>query len=84
MTYPAQLRDTQIPESPDISVGKLLGTADIDRLATSLHGLLEEVAGLSVRLAQIEAKLEGKPEMAPHDLQEIQAHVAKLVERVTG
>lgn len=84
MSYPAPVRDTKIPKNPEISVGALLKQGDIDRLATSLHALLEEVADLSVRLAQIEAKLAGKPEMAPADLKEIQAHVAKLVDRVIG
>ena len=84
MSYPAPVRDTKIPKNPEISVGALLKQGDIDRIATSLHALLEEVADLSVRLAQIEAKLAGKPEMAPADLKEIQAHVVKLVDRVIG
>ncbi len=84
MTREAPVRDTEVPDSPDIAVGALLGTGDIDRLAATLHALLEEVADISVRLARVEADLAGRPDDAPRDLVAVQAHVAALVTRVTG
>lgn len=83
MSAKTPVRDTEIPESPDISVGALLGAGDVDRLSAMLHALLEEVADISVRLARIEAELDGRPEEAPQDLQAVQAHVAAIVGRVT-
>lgn len=84
MTREAPVRDTEIPDSPDIAVGALLGTGDVDRLAAVLHALMEEVADLSVRLARVEADLAERPGDAPRDLAAVQAHVAALVARVTG
>jgi hypothetical protein len=83
MTEQGPVRDTEIPQSPDISVGALLGPGDVDRLSAMLHALLEEVADLSVRLARLEAEVAGRPDEAPRDLQAVQAHVAALVARVT-
>jgi hypothetical protein len=79
----SRIRDTEIPDNPEISVGRLLDSRDIDQLASMLHALLEEVAGLSVKLARLEAKIEGHPDKALQELQEVQAHVAELVARVT-
>jgi len=83
MTDSPHIRDTEMPDHPNISVAALLETRDIDHLSTVLHALLEEVATLSVRLACLEAKIEGQPENAPVELQEVQAHVAALITRVT-
>ena len=80
----APVRDTEVPQSPDIAVSPLLGAADVDRLAAMTHALLEEVADIALRLDRIEARLDGRPEDAPEDLAAVQARVAALVARVTG
>ena len=78
------VRETDMPDQPDLSTGALLGPDDVDRLAAMLHALVEEVADISVRLARIEAEVADRPEAAPRDLQAVQAHVASLVARVTS
>jgi len=76
------VRATEIPAAPPLATAALLGAADVDRLARLTHALIEEVADLSVRMEQVEAKLDGRD--PPADLQAIQARVAALVARVTG
>lgn len=83
MSEQRPVRDTEVPQSPEISAGALLGSGDVDRLSAMLHALLEEVADISVRLARVEAEIAERPEEAPRDLPAVQAHVAALVARVT-
>ena len=78
------IRETEVPASPDIATGHLLGAGDVDRLAAALHALMEEVADVSVRLARVEARLDGREDEAPDDLASVQAHVGALVGRVLG
>lgn len=76
------VRGTEVPQSPAIATGALLGAADVDRLAALCHALIEEVADVSVRLSRLEAERGG--EAAPEDLAAVQAHTAALVARVLG
>jgi len=76
------VRDTEIPVSPDISVGALLGSDDVDRLAALCHALIEEVSDLATRVAALEAMRDGKD--APDDLAAVQARTAAIVARVLG
>lgn len=76
------VRDTEIPASPDISVGALLGSGDVDRLSALCHALIEEIADLSTRVARLEAAQSGQA--ASDDLSAIQARTAALVARVMG
>jgi hypothetical protein len=76
------VRDTEIPASPDISVGALLGTGDVDRLSALCHALIEEIADLSTRVACLEAAQAGQA--APDDLAAVQARTAAIVARVLG
>jgi hypothetical protein len=79
---PTRVRDTEVPESPAIATGALLGTGDVDRLATMTHALIEEIADIALRLERIEARLDGRE--APEGLAAVQARVAALVARVAG
>jgi len=76
------VRDTEVPDSPDIATGALLGVRDVDRLSALCHALIEELADVSVRLARLEAARDGTP--APDDLAAVQARSAALVARVLG
>lgn len=79
---PARIRDTEVPESPAIATGALLGPADVDRLATMTHALIEEIADLGLRIERIEARLDGTE--PPEGLAAVQERVAALVARVAG
>ncbi|WP_306118928.1 MULTISPECIES: hypothetical protein [unclassified Roseitalea] len=76
------VRDTEMPESPAIAVGALLGKGDVDRLASVTHALIEEIADLAVRIERIEARLDGSD--APEDLAAVHKQTAALVGRVLG
>lgn len=79
---PDRIRATEVPESPAIATGALLGPADVDRLAAMTHALIEEIADIALRLERIEARLDGTE--PPEGLAAVQARVGALVARVTG
>lgn len=76
------VRDTEVPASPSLATGPLLGPADVDRLAAMTHSLIEEIADLAIRLERIEARIEGRE--GPADLAAVQSRVAALVGRITA
>ena len=76
------IRDTDVPDSPDIAVGALLGAGDVDRLAALCHALIEELADVSVRLAKLEAAQTG--DEGPDNLASVQALTGTMIERVLG
>ncbi|MCC6008573.1 MAG: hypothetical protein JJU40_12965 [Rhodobacteraceae bacterium] len=76
------VRDTEIPDSPALATGHLLGPGDVDRLAAMTHALIEEIADLAIRLERVEARLDGAE--GPEGLAAVQARVGALVARVTG
>jgi hypothetical protein len=79
---PDRIRATEIPDSPAIATGALLGPADVDRLAAMSHALIEEIADLALRLERLEARLDGRD--PPEGLAAVQSRVAALVARVVG
>jgi len=63
--------------SSELAVRALLDGRDIDEVSRIVHNLIGEIAGLTARVEQLEAKAAGKP-ISPGD------PIAAMVQRVVG